>query len=300
MSARVLVVDDDADWIATYQLWLEEEGHQVRGAATAADARRAVAEWRPHVVLVDQRLEGGGGRDVGLSLLRQLADLFPPAQLVVVTAYATREAVERAFREGASDYLEKREILEPLLRIKVRAAARLAARSVDDESAEAQRERLRDAWQAARTEPNAQIKGRRLEETVRILLERVPGFTHARTNLASEAEEIDVIAANRSLDPILRSQGDFVVVECKNWSTSVGVEVISRLRDKVVKRFGRARLGICVSMGGFTAPARAEVLNERRGEVLLLLLDAHDIAAWIEADPVEWLVMRIESAVVAG
>lgn len=302
MNARVLVVEDDSDWIATYRMWLEEDGHEVRGVSTAAEARAEVSAWRPHVVLVDQRLEGPGGRDVGLSVLRQLSDLFPPAQLFIVTGYGTREAVERAFREGAVDYVEKNTvIMEPLLRIKVRAAVQVASRAIDGEGAAIREARLRESWAGARVDKNQQQKGRLLEQAMRDLFESVPGFTHARTNVQNETEEIDLFLANRSMDPTLAQQGTFIVVECKNWSTSVGTEVVSRLREKVAKRYKQARLGVCVSMGGFTAPTRTDVLTERRGEILLLLLDAADIDAWIAAeDRADWLVRRIQQAVVAG
>jgi CheY-like chemotaxis protein len=300
MSTRILTVDDEPDVLATYQMWLEEDGYEVRTASKGSDALEVVKAWSPHVVLLDQKLEGGGGRDVGLSLIRRIIDLNPACRVLMVTAYATSEAIERAFREGADDYLEKRSTLEALLRIKVRQAAQASARAMDDgAAAEAA---LRGAWARAQVETDAQRKGALLEESLRRLLESVPGFTHARTNVANHLEELDVFVANRSTDPILARQGDFVVVECKNWKDKqVGTEVIDRLRGKVEKRFGRSRLGICVAPGGFAATARAEAYADRKGELLLLLLDKADLEAWIAArDRAGWLVGKIQDAVVRG
>ncbi|MEQ1569602.1 MAG: response regulator [Myxococcota bacterium] len=296
MSKRVLVVDDEQDWVETYRGWLEPDGYEVRGANTVEAALGEAARWKPHVVLVDQKLEGGGGRDLGLSAIDRLARGEPYTRLILVTAYATREAVERAFRSGASDYLEKGPILEPLVRIKVQLLAEDAARALGSPEREAE---LRADWSLARSSPHPQQKGAALERTVRGLFQSVDGLQHARTNVANGTEEIDVLVMNQSVHEVLRRQGDVFVVECKNWSTRVGADVFSRLRDKVTNRYGRARLGVCVALGGFADTVRAAVLTERRDDVLYLLLDADDLQAWVDApDREAWLIRRLVDAVV--
>jgi CheY-like chemotaxis protein len=298
MSRRVLVVDDEEDWVETYRAWLEPDGFEVRGARTVEDGLAEAARWRPHVILVDQKLEGGGGRDLGLSAIERLARMEPYTRLILVTAYATREAVERAFRAGASDYLEKGPILEPLVRIKVRQLAQDAAAALGSPEREAE---LRADWQLARTSTNSQQKGAALERVIRWLFESVPGLHHARTNLANETEEIDVLVMNQSTHELLRRQGDVFVVECKNWTGRVGTEVFSRLRDKVTNRYGRARFGVCVALGGFADTVGTALLTERRGDVLYLLLDARALQAWIDApDRQRWLIERIERAIVGS
>lgn len=295
---RVLVVDDESDWVETYRLWLEPDGYEVRGASTIDEALTTAAQWRPHVVLVDQKLEGGGGRDLGLSVIDRLARAEPYTRLVLVTAYATREAVERAFRSGASDYLEKGPILEPLLRIKVRQLATDAERALGFRDREAE---LRAEWSRARTSPSSQEKGAALERTVRWLFESIPGLNHARTNVQNETEEIDVLVMNQSSHELLRRQGDVFVIECKNWTSRVGTDVLTRLQAKVTRRYGRSRLGVCVALGGFADTVRTDLLAERRGDVLYLLLDADDLQAWIDApDRQTWFVGRLERSIVGS
>ena len=52
-------------------------------------------------------------------------------------------------------------------------------------------------------------------------------------------------------------------------------------------------------MGGYSATAKEEARSIRDGDVLLLLLDAADVEAWIAAaDRAAWLVARIQEAVV--
>lgn len=299
MAWRVLVLDDDADWRATYREVLGEEGHDVVAVATRAEAEAEALAQPVHVVVLDQKLEGPGGRDSGLGLLPWLRDHVPSARALLVTAYPHEAAVERAFREGVFDYLQKgTAIFEPLLRVKVRQAAEAAALAWGRRPAEALEAELRATWADALAERQSQRKGSLLERAVRLLFETIPGFTHARTNVGNETEEIDVLVTNRSTDPLLARQGDFLVVECKNWTGTVGTAVVGRLMEKVRKRYGRAHLGICVAVGGFAGTVERDLLAERRGDDVVLLLDREAMEGWIAAtDRAEWLVQRIGEAV---
>ncbi len=206
MKGRVLVVDDESDWIETFAQWLEPEGYAVRGVRTGEEARTEVLDWSPHVLLVDQKLEGPGGRGLGLSLIGRLLAEQPTAQAVLVTGFASSEAITRAFSAGASDYFEKNRLLESRLRAKLPvlvAASEHARGELDVEEAEAL---LRAAWARAQRETHSQRKGAALEEAVQRLFSSVPGFTHTRTNASNATEEIDVLVTNRSSDPLLQRQ----------------------------------------------------------------------------------------------
>jgi len=99
---------------------------------------------------------------------------------------------------------------------------------------------------------------------------------------------------NDATDPLLAKEGSLIIVECKNWTAFAGVPEITSLEKKVITRFGRARLGVCVSMNGYTSTAREEARANRREDVLLLLLDANDLPAWAAApDRAGWLKDRI-------
>jgi hypothetical protein len=67
MSARVLVVDDDRLMADELFDIARDVGMEVRVAHTVAAAREIVDEdWRPHVILLDQRLDGIEAPDTGL------------------------------------------------------------------------------------------------------------------------------------------------------------------------------------------------------------------------------------------
>lgn len=297
--SRVLVIDDELNWIETYEDWLEPEGYEVLSAQSIDEALKQAQAHEPHVILVDQKLEGPGGRDLGLSLIGRLAKQNPTSRILLVTAFATEKAVIEAFANGASDYLEKNAILEPLLHRKVALLAKDAIQAMGDASLSEREKELQDVWTRALTATDANRKGKALEDTVKHLFTLIPGMHHARTNARNQTEEIDVIVTNRSNDAFLQRQGDFIIVECKNWSTSVGTPVSARLRDKVTKRYGRSKLGICVSMGGFADTVKTDLLSDRREDTLILLVDKDGLQSWIDADDrAGWLISKIEASVV--
>ena len=52
-TARVLVVDDEADLRRLYSEVLTDEGYQVREAPNGADALAVAQQWHPDVILLD-------------------------------------------------------------------------------------------------------------------------------------------------------------------------------------------------------------------------------------------------------
>jgi CheY-like chemotaxis protein len=66
---RCLIVDDDASFLDTASLLLEQQGVAVVGVATtSAEALKRVEELRPEVILVDVNL----GAESGFELAEQL------------------------------------------------------------------------------------------------------------------------------------------------------------------------------------------------------------------------------------
>jgi CheY-like chemotaxis protein len=105
MSARILIVDDDAAIRRTLAEALGEEPEtEVEVASSAEEALRVLAtEPSPDVVLSDLRMRGLDGMDL-LRLLRQRA---PSSRVVLMTAYHDVGTAVGAMREGASDFLCK-------------------------------------------------------------------------------------------------------------------------------------------------------------------------------------------------
>lgn len=101
--ARILVVEDDASLGAGLIAVLAAEGHEVRWAKTAGDARQLLAESIPDLVLLDLGLPD----DDGVNLCLEIRDQRLPMTVVVVTARADESEAVRALDCGADDFVLK-------------------------------------------------------------------------------------------------------------------------------------------------------------------------------------------------
>ena len=99
----LLLVDDDAPFVARLARAMEKRGFVPRTAETVA-AGRAIAETDPPAYAVaDLRLEDGNGLEV-VEALRQRR---PDCRIVVLTGYGAIATAVAAVKFGATDYLSK-------------------------------------------------------------------------------------------------------------------------------------------------------------------------------------------------
>lgn len=287
---QVLIVDDDRDFVVIYQEMLESLGLTVTIAYDPEAATRALTALGPtlDVVLLDQKLQGPGGSDDGLDLIGQVHSLAPFAKTIVVTAYATHDAIERAFRLGVYDYLVKNGAFDALLRAKVRNAVEVTSeRRIAALSKEAVVRQLRETWDRVRTELDRNRKGSLLEELIKLLFRATPGFERVETRLANDVEEIDIVVENRSADPIwVRDGSPYVLGECKNWSSKCGPTEYSSFLRKLTTKYGRATTGFFFAVGGFTAAFHAQRAADKTSaaNALVIPVDVDDLDRWITSD----------------
>jgi two-component system, NtrC family, response regulator HydG len=100
---RVLVVDDESDFLATYERLLRREGHEVVMTTSRAAALAAVDREHPHLVISDLRLPDGDGLDV----VRAARAVVDPPTVIVVTGYPSDETRRAALAAGATTFLAK-------------------------------------------------------------------------------------------------------------------------------------------------------------------------------------------------
>jgi DNA-binding NtrC family response regulator len=142
MSARVLIVDDDATIRASLLEGLAREDIEVIEATNAESALGLIETASPDLVLTDVRMPGM----TGLELLRLLRERSPATDVVLMTAYDEMFAVVEAMREGAVDFLVKPLDLHELRRVvdrtledrRTRARARRSGAAVAPDAATAQ------------------------------------------------------------------------------------------------------------------------------------------------------------------
>lgn len=110
--ARILVLEDEPAQLQTITAILEEEGFQVIGCMTCADALTALAHNSIAVAIVDLCLP-----DLStLELLRTLERWSEHVPIIVNTAYGSYESAKEALNLGAFAYVEKAGDPEQLVR----------------------------------------------------------------------------------------------------------------------------------------------------------------------------------------
>jgi len=101
-SARILVVDDNAALVENLIEILAAEGTEVSAAASCAEARLEAAKGLD-VALVDLHLPDGEGGQ----LAREIKELQPGSEVILLTGHATVESAAASVRAGAFAYLMK-------------------------------------------------------------------------------------------------------------------------------------------------------------------------------------------------
>ena len=112
-SSHVLVVDDEVDIRALIQDILTDEGYGVTVAANAEEARKARADQKIDLILLDIWMPDTDG----ITLLREWSDTGDlQCPVVIMSGHGTVDAAVEATRLGAFDFVEKPLSLAKLLR----------------------------------------------------------------------------------------------------------------------------------------------------------------------------------------
>jgi DNA-binding response OmpR family regulator len=100
---RILVVEDDKGVARTVRSGLEAHGYEVREAETGEEGMLMVADYKPHLLILDLNLPGRGG----LEILQQLREEGDDTRVLVLTSHNEVEDRILGLRKGADDYLGK-------------------------------------------------------------------------------------------------------------------------------------------------------------------------------------------------
>jgi len=103
VPATLLIVDDEKNIRTTLSRSLSLEGYRCSTAATIAEARQAIADDAPDLVMLDVKLPDGNGLD----LLVQLKETHQSLPIIMMSGHGTIDMALEAIRRGAHDFIEK-------------------------------------------------------------------------------------------------------------------------------------------------------------------------------------------------
>jgi two-component system nitrogen regulation response regulator NtrX len=197
VSRRVLVVDDEKGVREALKQVLEFEDIEVQTCASGLDALQAYAEFRPHLVFLDVKMQGLDG----LEVLRRLREYDAHAQVVMISGHGTIQTAVEATQLGAYDFLEK-----PLDTDRILLTLRNALQQLE---LAVENTRLR-----AEVEARYEIVGS--SKAVKAVIDRIEKVapTPARVLITGENGTGKELVARAIHDLSPRARGPFVEVNC--------------------------------------------------------------------------------------
>jgi DNA-binding NarL/FixJ family response regulator len=104
---RVVIVDDNPEFLDSARRLLEHQGVRVVGVATTnADGLRYVQELRPDVTLVDVNLGEESGFDLA-EALQDSDDEAPPVPVILISTHAEPDLADMLETSSAIGFLSK-------------------------------------------------------------------------------------------------------------------------------------------------------------------------------------------------
>jgi DNA-binding NtrC family response regulator len=100
---KVLLVEDETIVRESLRDWLTEDGYDVECVDTGEEALERVKKEEFGVIVLDLRLPGIDG----LQVFEHAKELKPETKGVIITAYPSKETLDKARKLGLVDYLVK-------------------------------------------------------------------------------------------------------------------------------------------------------------------------------------------------
>ena len=108
---RVLIVDDESDFLDTLMKRMRKREVDVTGAGSGREALDVLSRDQVDVVLLDVKMPGMDG----IQVLREIKRLHPLVEVVMLTGHANIEVAIEGMESGAFDYLIKPMDIDDLL-----------------------------------------------------------------------------------------------------------------------------------------------------------------------------------------
>ena len=118
-SKRVMVVDDEKDFLFTMEYWLKSKGYEVKTVSDGIQAVELVKNFDPNIILLDIKMPGIDG----VETLRRIREFNKEVPVIIITAYIGEAEVAGVSTYQISglfykdkDFKEGLQLLESVLR----------------------------------------------------------------------------------------------------------------------------------------------------------------------------------------
>ncbi len=108
---KLLLVDDEIRYLETTQKLIERKGYEVWTAPSGEKALQTMAAHNIHVVILDVKMPGMDGNET----LKQIKELYPLTEVIMLTGHATVDSAIDGLKSGAWDYLMKPADIEDII-----------------------------------------------------------------------------------------------------------------------------------------------------------------------------------------
>lgn len=103
IPTRVLLVDDEKDFVEMLSLRLNEVGEKVTAAYSGKECLETLENKEIDVVILDIKMPGMDGMET----LREIKKRFPLVEVIMLTGHGSTETAVEGMKMGAFDYLMK-------------------------------------------------------------------------------------------------------------------------------------------------------------------------------------------------
>jgi len=263
MDKKILIVDDEPDILKTLEMTLSQEGYHVT-TATGGEAALKIFRQQPfELVITDMRMPGMDGIEV----IRQVKELDPDVEAIVLTGYATLNNAVLSLRNvGAFDYLTKP--LENIDEIFMAVEKALEKRRLTLEN-RALLQNLKEKERELARQNRALRESEVLKQTI------LDGISSTLCFVVNH--ELEILWANRASEKATNlSMKELVGRKCPDvW----GMELEPRQECPLIKalKSGKTEQVIMKYPNGRIMDVRAEPVADDKGRLLGLLRIADDI-----------------------
>ena len=113
MKIKLLLVDDEKDFIESLAERLQLRDFDVKSALNGDDAIKLVSENEFDVIILDVKMPGKSG----IETLKEIKKVNQLSQVIMLTGHATVESAIQGMKLGAYDYIMKPTVTEDLINL---------------------------------------------------------------------------------------------------------------------------------------------------------------------------------------